>query len=167
MNIKSLFILKWTNWYKRNQKCRNYRQLHLDGAYESHCKKPAEAITAGQRNISLLFYKWRCDRDSILHIKSLLKRKCIAVLYGIDRFLFWVCASSHSKVMAFFLESCMKKGKWWTAICNYKQPYKNPCVSSTKLIQGIKYSLCYSESIMHILDQFWMKKWSGWTILAN
>ena len=77
----------------------------------------------------------------------LLELKWIAVLYGIDWFLFWICACRHSKVMAFFSEACMKKGKWWWAICNYKQPYKSSCVSSMKLKRRIKYSLCYSESI--------------------
>ena len=56
-------------------------------------------------------------------------------------------ASSHSEVLAFFPESCMKEGKWWLAICYYKQPHKNPCVSSIKLKQSIKDSLCYSELI--------------------
>ena len=50
-------------------------------------------------------------------------------------------------VMAFFPESCMKKGKRWSAICNYKQSYKSPCVSSMKLKRSTKDSLCYSESI--------------------
>ena len=60
---------------------------------------------------------------------------------------FWICACRHSKVTAFLPVSCMKKGKWWSAICNYKQSYKSPCVSSMKLKQSIKDSLCYSESI--------------------
>ena len=79
--------------------------------------------------------------DHLLHLKW------IAVLYRIDQFWFWIYASRHSKVMAFFPESCMKKGKWWPAICNYKQPYKNLCASSTKLKQSWKDSLCYSKSI--------------------
>ena len=41
----------------------------------------------------------------------------------------------------------MKKGKWRSEIYNYKQLYKNPCVSSTKVKQTMKGSLCYSESI--------------------
>ena len=41
----------------------------------------------------------------------------------------------------------MKKGKWRSEIYNYKQLYKNPCVSSTKVKQIMKGSLCYSESI--------------------
>ena len=61
--------------------------------------------------------------------------------------MFWVCGSSHSKVITFLPESCMKKGKWRSAICNYKQLDKNLCVSFTKLKQTTKGSLCYSESI--------------------
>ena len=49
--------------------------------------------------------------------------------------------------MTHFPESCMKKGKWWSAICNYKQLYNNPCISSAKLKQTMKGSLCYNESI--------------------
>ena len=49
--------------------------------------------------------------------------------------------------MALFPESCIKKGKRWLVICNYKQSYKSPCVSSMKLKRSIKDSLCYSESI--------------------
>ena len=64
-----------------------------------------------------------------------------------DWFLFWISICRHSTVMAFFPESCMKKGKWWSAICNYKQSYKSPCVSSMKLKQNIKDSLYYSELI--------------------
>ena len=86
----------------------------------------------------------RCWYHALNH---LLELKWIAVLYGIDWFLFCICASRHSKVMAFFPESYMKKGKWWSVICNYKQPCTNPCVSSMKLKQSIKDSLCYSESI--------------------
>ena len=95
----------------------------------------------------------------------LLELKWIAVLYGIDWFLFWNCVSRHSKVMAFFPESCIKKGKWWSAVCIYKQPYKNPraCVSSMKLKRSIKNSLFYSESICvhfkwnkHILQELWI-----------
>ena len=73
-------------------------------------------------------------------------------------------ASSHSEVMAFFPESCMKKGKWWLVICYYKQPYKNPCVSFIKLKQSVKDSLCYSELIyihfrpnkLTILQELWI-----------
>ena len=45
-----------------------------------------------------------------------------------------------------FPELCMKKGKWLLAICNYKQPYKNP-VFSTKFKLSRNDSLCYSKSI--------------------
>ena len=65
--------------------------------------------------------------------------------------------------MTFLPESCMKKWKWWSAICNYKQPYKSLCVSSTKLRQTMKGSLCYSESIYvefrlnkSILQELWI-----------
>ena len=44
-------------------------------------------------------------------------------------------------------ESHMKKGKWLPAISNYKQAYKNLCISSTKCKQTGKGSLCYSKSI--------------------
>ena len=37
--------------------------------------------------------------------------------------------------------------KWRSEIYNYKQLYKNPCVSSTKVKQTMKGALCYSESI--------------------
>ena len=77
----------------------------------------------------------------------LLEHKLIAVLYGIDWFLFWICACRYSKVIAFFPESCMKKGKSQSTICNYKQSYKCPCVSSMQLKQSIKDSICYSESV--------------------
>ena len=49
--------------------------------------------------------------------------------------------------MTLFPESCVKKRKWRSKIYNYKQLYKNPCVSSTKVKQTMKGSLCYSESI--------------------
>ena len=65
--------------------------------------------------------------------------------------------------MTLFLESCMKKGKRWSAICNYKQLFKNPCVSSTELKQIMIVSPCYSESIyVHfslnksILKELWI-----------
>ena len=65
--------------------------------------------------------------------------------------------------MTFLPESCMKKGKWWSATCNYKQLYKSLCVSSTKLKQLMKGSLCYSESIYvqfrlnkSILQELWI-----------
>ena len=44
-------------------------------------------------------------------------------------------------------ESHMKKGKWLPAISNYKQAYKNLCISSTKCKQTGKGSLCYSKLI--------------------
>ena len=40
-----------------------------------------------------------------------------------------------------------EKRKWRLAIYNYKQPHTNPSVSSMKLKQRIKDSLCYTESI--------------------
>ena len=93
----------------------------------------------------------------------LLKLKWITVLYEIDRFLFWVCGYSYSKIMTLFPESCMKKGKWWSVVSNYKQLYKNPCVTSTQLKQIVNGSLCYSETIyIHfspnksILKELWM-----------
>ena len=43
-----------------------------------------------------------------------------------------------------FPESCMKKEKWWPAICNYKQPFKIPCVPSMKSKQSVIDLLCYS-----------------------
>ena len=46
-----------------------------------------------------------------------------------------------------FPESYVKKGKWRSEIYSYKQLYKNPCVSSTKVKQTMKGILCYSESI--------------------
>ena len=64
--------------------------------------------------------------------------------------------------MTFLPESCMKKWKWWSAICNYKQLYKSLCVSFTKLRQTMKGSLCYSELIYvqfrlnkSILQELW------------
>ena len=42
-------------------------QLHLHGAHEADREKPAETFTAGQRNISRLFYKGACYRVSTIH----------------------------------------------------------------------------------------------------
>ena len=42
-------------------------QHHLHGAHKGDWTKPGETFTAGQRNISLLFYKGACDRESIIH----------------------------------------------------------------------------------------------------
>ena len=65
--------------------------------------------------------------------------------------------------MTLFPESCAKKGKWRSEIYNYKQLYKNPCVSSTKVKQTMKGSLCYSKSIYvyfklseSILQELWI-----------
>ena len=65
--------------------------------------------------------------------------------------------------MTLFPESCVKKRKWRSEKYNYKQLYKNPCVSSTKVKQIMKGSLCYSESIyVHfklsesILQEVWI-----------
>ena len=88
--------------------------------------------------------------------------KWIDVIYGINRFLFWVCGCSYSKVMTIFQESCMKKGKWWLVICNYKQLYKYPCISSTELKQIMKGSPCYSESIyvhFSLNKSIWKELW--------
>ena len=56
----------------------------------------------------------------------------------------------------------MKKGKWRSEIYNYKQLYKNPCVSSTKVKQAMKGSLSYNKSIYvhfklseYILQELW------------
>ena len=42
-------------------------QLNLNVAHEADCEKPGETFTAGQRNISRLYYKRVCDRESIIH----------------------------------------------------------------------------------------------------
>ena len=45
-------------------------QLHLHVAHEADCEKPGETFTAGQRNISRLFYKRACDRESTIHLTT-------------------------------------------------------------------------------------------------
>ena len=42
-------------------------QLHLHGAHEDDCNNPRETVTAGQRNILWLFYKWAWDKESTLY----------------------------------------------------------------------------------------------------
>ena len=42
-------------------------QLHLHGAREADHEKPEETFPAGKRNISQLFYKQACDRESTIH----------------------------------------------------------------------------------------------------
>ena len=42
-------------------------QFHLHVAHEADCENPGETFTAGLRNISQLFYKRACDRESTIH----------------------------------------------------------------------------------------------------
>ena len=133
--------------------------LNLDGAYkgnrenlETHSQQIADTYT------TLLLYKWASGRESTYYtFNNLLQLKWIAVLHKIDQFLLWICATRHSKVVVFFPESCMKKGQWRPVICNYKQPHKNPCVSSMKIEQNVKDSLCYNETIyVHLNQDLWI-----------
>ena len=45
----------------------------------------------------------------------------------------------------------MKTEKWWPVIWNYKQPYNNPCVSSMKLKQSVKFNdLPYYSELIYV-----------------
>ena len=45
-------------------------RVQLDGTHEGDCKKPEETLTAGQGNITLLFCKRACGKESIILITT-------------------------------------------------------------------------------------------------
>ena len=70
----------------------------INGAYKGDCKKHGE--TDSQQvweTYHICFINEYVGK--VLYIQAL---KWIVAIHGIDQFLFLICASSHSKVLAFF-----------------------------------------------------------------
>ena len=82
----------------------NKSSIYVSYAHEADCKKHGETGSQQVRETYHFCFINEHVGESILYIQAL-------VIYGIDQFLFQICASSHSKVLTFFSESCMKKGK--------------------------------------------------------
>ena len=130
MKMKRFFILKRTNSYKFATRKLGIEELklHLDGVHKGSYKKPGGTVTAGQRNISLLFYK-QYVMGKIFNIQLLIRAYCSTWSTSVFLNPYQQPFKSYGLLSRVMHEEM----KMVAAICNYKHVCKNPYVSSTKL----------------------------------